>query len=265
MYEYPPILKGTEREQLRELRDYLVRMTRSLRQAQEAAGRMEQAEAHGSAAASAVPGQTASSAASELAELRGRAGQLRSLIIKTAERIDGVRMETERLDAALREDYLALSDFGSYTEQAELRMSATARQVLESYDFQEQIAALGQSLDGLDRYMTSIRGEIRRGLITDPESGEQVLGIAIAENLSFTGQVHEREGLHYYELSPGQTLGLYTAAGWQFWINGARIGWFDSGDGMLHVTRMRVVESICLSDSWRFSSAGGLGIQYIGG
>ena len=37
MYEYPPILHGTEQEQLRALRDYLVRMTRSLQAAETAA------------------------------------------------------------------------------------------------------------------------------------------------------------------------------------------------------------------------------------
>ena len=119
--------------------------------------------------------------------------------------------------------------------------------------------------DRLDSYLTDIHGEIRRGLITDPETGEQVLGIAVAEQLHFTGQTHTRDGLVYYELSPGQTLGLYTATGWQFWINGAKRGWFDSSDSMLHVTHMRAVDSIDLGDSWRLSSAGGLGIRYIGG
>ena len=146
-----------------------------------------------------------------------------------------------------------------------MRMTATAREIVESYDYAQRIDAVGASLDALDSYLTAIRGEIRRGLITDPETGEQVLGIAVAENLRFTGQTHDAEGLTYYELSPGQTLGQYTATGWQFWINGAKRGWFDSADSMLHLTRLRAADSIDLGDSWRLSSAGGLGIKYIGG
>ena len=37
MFEYPPILKGSEQQQLSALRDYLVRMARSLEAAREAA------------------------------------------------------------------------------------------------------------------------------------------------------------------------------------------------------------------------------------
>ena len=279
MYEYPPILKGTEQQQLAALRDYLVRMARSLRSAEEAAE-----EAADRSAALSAAGGTADAAAADTAALAAgssaltaaaetgdaaaallSAGQLRALIQKTADRIETVRQSVDRVDAALREDYLAVSDFGEYTARAALNMTATARQVVEGYDYAQRIDAVGAALDAMDSYLTAIRGEIRRGLITDPETGEQVLGIAVAENLRFTGQTHSADGLTYYELSPGQTLGLYTATGWQFWINGAKRGWFDSADSMLHVTRLRAVDSIDLGGSWRLSSAGGLGIKYLGG
>lgn len=266
MFEYPPILKGSEQQQLSALRDYLVRMARSLEAAREAADEAASAAAAPTSAASAAP-VAASAADAEAARLN--AGELRALITKTARRLDTeldtVQQNVDRVDASLREDYLARSDFGAYTEQAALAMTATARSVVESYDYAQRIDAQAAALDALDSYLTAIRGEIRRGLITDPETGEQVLGIAIAESLRFTGQTHSAGGLTYYELSPGQTLGLYTATGWQFWINGAKRGWFDSADGMLHVTRMRAVDSIDLGDSWQLRSAGGLGIKYTGG
>jgi hypothetical protein len=113
--------------------------------------------------------------------------------------------------------------------------------------------------------MTAIRGEIRRGLITDPESGETAMGIAISEELSFTGVEHTEAGLTYYELTPGQTLGLYTATGWQFWINGSKRGWFDSRDGMLHVANLAVETSLMLGGGWLITASGGFGIRYMGG
>ena len=276
MFEYPPILRGTEKQQLAALRDYLVRMARSLQAAQTAA------ESAGTAALSAADSaalsrlEAGSPAAgdsggdwSDLRQARHAAGQLRALITKTARQMDGrlqaVQQHVERVDSSLREDYLAVSDFGEYTRQAELNMSATAEAVVESYAFSERIDAVGASLDALDSYLTDIHGEIRRGLITDPETGEQVLGIAVAEQLHFTGQTHTRDGLVYYELSPGQTLGLYTATGWQFWINGAKRGWFDSSDSMLHVTNIVSENSFKLSDKWELVNVNGFGIRYVGG
>ena len=272
MYEYPPILKGSERQQLQDLRDYLVRMARSLQEAEQAADRSEQASPSLALSQRPDTAPAPETGPADAQEARRLAGQLRSLILKTAQRMDEslggqihtVRQELERIDASLREDYLAVSDFGAYAMQAELSMSATARQIVEGYAFSERIDAVSSAVDGLDLYMTNIQGEIRRGLITDPETGEQAMGIAISENLHFTGQTQTRDGLVYHELSPGQTLGLYTATGWQFWINGSKRGWFDSADGRLHVTRMRAVDSIDLGGAWQLSSAGGLGIQYIG-
>ena len=71
----------------------------------------------------------------------------------------------------------------------------------------------------------------------------------------------EREGLRYYELSPGSTLGLYTATGWQFWISGSKRGWFDSADGMLHVTNLAADSSLRLGGDWLLTADGGLGIR----
>lgn len=259
MYEIPPILTGSEQQQIAALRDYLVRMARSLQSAENAP----------LAEASAQPGAATSAAAADAADARLTAGQLRSLVLKTAGRLgdslETVRQNVESVDASLREDYLALSDFALYTEQAELRMDATARGVVESYAFDERIEALSAQGEGLDSALNSIRGEIRRGLITDPETGEQAMGIAISEHLRFTGEVRSADGLSYYVLSPGQTLGLYTATGWQFWINGSKRGWFDSADGMLHVSNLRAVGSVIVGAEWQLSAAGGFGIKYIGG
>ena len=248
MLERPPILSGSEREQLALLRDYLVRLAQSLERAE--AGTVASREN-----ASRESGRTETSATRE-------SGELRNLIVKTASRIES---HVERVSEELHEDYLALSDFGSYREQIASRMEATARGVVESYDYEALLAALEGRLDTADAAMTAIRGEIRRGLITDPETGETAMGIAISEELRFTGTEVTENGLVYYELSPGQTLGLYTATGWQFWINGSKRGWFDSVDGMLHVAKLAVENSLSLGAGWLATGLNGFGIRYMGG
>ena len=232
MYEYPPILSGTEQQQLHALRDYLVRMARSLETAEQAAAvSTQESETQRSLAAA----QEKKEAEEKLSALRRNAANLRALIVKTAGEAETLALELGAVRQDMESRYLARSDFGAYMEQVKTSFTATARGVVESYDFASLIEAVNDRADALDLFMTAIRGEIRRGLITDPGTGETVTGIAIAENLQFTGEVHEEDGLQYYELAPGQTLGLYTATGWQFWVNGSKRGWFDSRDGRLHV------------------------------
>lgn len=68
----------------------------------------------------------------------------------------------------------------------------------------------------------------------------------------------------YFSIDTGDCFGLYTATGWQFWHGREKLGWFDSGDGMLHV------ESISIDDhfqmgNWKFVNNGtAFGIKYIG-
>lgn len=255
MHEYPPILSGSEQRQIAELRDYLVRLARELESASEAAA----APAPGPRLS--TPARTAPAPAAPDGAARNDTA-LRSLIVKTADR---VQKNLETLEAALSADYMAKSDFGVYTERLSASMSATAREVVERFGYDAKLEAVNQRFGGVDSHLTALRGQIRRGLITDPETGETAFGIAISENLSFTGAEQTENGLTYYELSPGQTLGLYTATGWQFWINGSKKGWFDSADGMLHAGNLQVEQLLQLGADWVLSTAGGFGLRYLGG
>lgn len=254
MREYPPILTGTALQQIAALRDYLVRQTRNRdSESPESAGsgiRVVQARSGGESG-------TGQAGAKE----RQEAAALRALIIKTA---DVVEQHVDELNQTLHEDYLALSDFGSYQENIDTQIRQTARETVESYGYDDRIDAANAGIGELQSAVTELDGQIRRGLITDPETGETVLGIAISQNLRFTGQTRTEGGLTYWELSPGQTLGLYTSTGWQFWIGGSRRGWFDSSDGMLHVSQILVESRLQLGADWLITTSGGFGIRYIG-
>lgn len=248
MTEMPPILSGSTQQQIAALRDYLVRLSRSIDSVEPAA------------ISAAAPVSRSASPAAQGSRDAGGVNELRALITRTA---TTVRRQVDTLSQSLREDYMAKSDFGEYTEQIDTLFSATARQVVESYDYEARIDAIAAAGAAAERHITSLRGEICRGIIEDPDTGEEALGIAIAENLSFTGETVTENGLEYYRLSPGQTLGIYTSSGWQFWINGAKKGWFDSKDSMLHVGSIAVEEDMRISADWMISSSGGFGIRYL--
>ncbi len=272
MYELPPMLSGTSAQQLAALRAYLVRMANQLNSAESATASIK------AVGTSAVPGisRTGTVAAvsgggtESAAGVRKSAAELRQLILKTA---DGLSGDIEAMGfyadgriEALGERCLARSEFGAFTENIERQITNTARGVVEGYGYTERIESNQADIELLQSYMTDIDGEIRRGLVTDPATGETVTGIAIAQNLQFTGEVSRgSDGMNYYTLSSGQTFGLYTSTGWQFWINGYRRGWYNSVDGMLHIANVAVEDSLLLGGAWRLSADGGLGIRYTGG
>lgn len=259
MYEYPPILTGSTQQQLGALRDYLVRMARSLEAAEQAQAAPKRTTATGSDAEA----REKKEQEDKLAAIRRNAANLRALIVKTAEQAETIAIDLGATRQEMESYYLAKSDFGEYMEQAKADFTTTARGVVESYDFTSLIEAVSGRTEELDTYLTSIQGEIRRGIVTDPGTGETAFGIAISENLQFTGAVHEQDGLQYYELAPGQTLGLYTSTGWQFWVNGSKRGWFDSGDGSLHVISEVVEDRMQIGAGWVITTAGGWGIRRV--
>ena len=256
IYDLPPVLSGSPQEQLQDLRDYLVRLAK--RDQTETPQIVSGTVVQSASGASENQGLTAK----QKTEVQNRFNTLRALIIKTA---NVVQQNIDLVSAELHMDYLALSDFGSYQENVQLQIEATAKQIVESYEYDAQLNAINTELGSMTSDVQSIRGEIRRGFISDPETGETAFGVAIAESLSFTGQTVERDGITYYTLSSGQTLGLYTATGWQFWINGSKRGWFDSRDSQLHVSELNAERGIQLGADWVMSAVGGFGLRYTGG
>lgn len=253
MYELPPILQGSEREQLSVLRDYLVRLAQNLDE--------NIARSIDNDLTTTVTRVVEAKTGGAVEQARSNAQKLRSLIVKTANEI---HHDIDVITQTLQEEYLAISDFGTYQKTISAEIEQTASGIVESYNFAEAIQALDDEMAEAATYLTGIRGEIRRGLITDPKSGETAMGIAIAEELSFTGEEVTQDGLVYYELESGQTLGIYTATGWQFWINGSKSGWFDSHDGMLHTAQIAVEQSLTLGNGWVMTASGGFGIRYVG-
>ena len=269
MPELPPILQGEALQQIAQLRDYLVRRERGRENEilQTAAANPETVREAASSAGTTPSNARRYGEGAETDAVR-RAAALRALIVKTADESRAgdlvLTNSIGELSHELRQEYLARSEFGEYRQEIALLIEATARQIVESYGYLEQIratdAALGEMGEAFAEYRAELSGQIRRGFLEDPETHLTVLGIAISQQLQFTGQEMTDGGWTYFELSPGQTLGLYTSTGWQFWVNGRKVGWFDSSDGMLH-TVSQVVEQEIRIGSWSLSADGGLGIR----
>lgn len=270
MYEMPPILRGTEQQQIAALRDYLVRIARN----NSSEVTQEIVPASTSSISSSASSSNNDSQKSEVEKLKDKSDQLRQLIIKTANEVYSVSDSVKELPDSLKETYLALSDFGTYKEAATNEIQRTAKNIIESYELSEEVRlvdavkalnGVSEQIEDLALYQTQMSGQIQRGWIYDPIKDETAFGIAVSSSLSFTGVEHDEDGITYYELEPSQSVGLYTSSGWQFWIDGSKRGWFDSSDGMLHVINIVSENSFKLGSDWEITKNSGFGIKYIGG
>lgn len=169
-------------------------------------------------------------------------------------------------------NYISGTEFAQYKNEASAAMVSTAQGVVESYNYTQQINNLVEANKGIVSQITSIDGEIRRGYIPDPDpnhAGQLIFGIAVSEKLKFESGTQTVDGVTYYQLSDDQTFGFYTSTGWQYWIGGQKVGWFDSNDRMLHVDNMVAETSITIGsesdgNQWNISTANGFGIKFSG-
>lgn len=256
IYSLPPEGRGTPEQQLIEMRDFLVRTVRQLNAANDAAGNGKTVVT--AANRSAVIKSNAETT-DDITIIRRQAAALRDLITKTS---DQVYSYVDRITTELESVYVSRSDFGEYTETVSTTIEQTARETVESYNYDSRIQDAINANAATQTYVENIQGEIRRGFIT--VNGTTYFGIAIGDKLRFTAQTRTEGGETYYELVTGQNLGLYTASGWYFFLDGVPAGWFSSGDGMLHVANINVEETLQMG-VWMFTTSGGFGIRYIGG
>lgn len=200
--------------------------------------------------------------------------------VATGTRVDRLKQEAEETRDALLRDINALQGSidainvtlnGDVTSQTpglgeliiEIRatLEATALRVTEVFDYAEELKTESAS------FQRNIEGQIIRGWVTDPTKDDPVFGIAIAENLNYSATAEDtitKETIDYYKLDSKQSFGLYTATGWQFWLNGKKVGWFDSADGMLHVTSITIEDDLYLGSGWVMTKANGFGLRYLG-
>lgn len=264
--EKPPILSGNNTRDLVQLRDWLFRLS----------GSLDEIATAGSGQAVTVSYDSQGRAVEEKKEdgdmierLRKNAQELKALIVKSAENLTaayqegdaGVISYTDSREEVYNGMYLAKSEFGTFQENVTSMIETTAMGVVESYGYDSLIVGVQDSIDLLQAYYENIDGEIKRGIVLDPDTGSYVTGIAISQNAKFKAAISQAaeaaapdDGYTYYELESGQTFGLYTSTGWQFWIDGYKKGWYNSQDGMLHVANVLVEDVLQIGGTWKMKS-----------
>lgn len=183
---------------------------------------------------------------------------LKALIVNTAQI---VRREMDVITTQLHGEYEAVSEqFGSFRENLESTITATANGILQQYDFETQIKALGGSLES---YQTRTEGYIRQGFIGYEEDGiTPQIGIAIGRNLSSTTVTLE-DGQTLEQLKSDQSCAFYTDRKMSFRIGGEEVAYVS--DRKLYILDAEITGSLTVGD-WLIShGTAGLTLRCIGG
>ena len=165
-FDNPPVLSGKPEEQLVQLKNYLFTVSNKLNDVFMEVSIQEQ-KAEEQRTITAAGGGTA-----EAAEPDNTFLKTKQLIIKTAEI---VRNEMQEIQTTLGANIQAISDqFGTYEQNLEQTITATAQGVLQNFRIEERISGVENSTE---EFLRTTRQYIYSGLL---DANNQIYGIAMA-------------------------------------------------------------------------------------
>ena len=229
---------------------YLFQMAQQLNLALE---QLEQAESGTVRAAGAASGGGAAGG-TKLAAADRQYQKLRSMIVKTA---DQVRHTREELTARLQEEYVAVSDFGSYVASLSAYLEANPEAVTQYYSFFSDLKADVEAVDAAFRhYKVDTEGYIRTGIVSY-DGAVPVYGVAVGQDLV----CREVDGEQVVEQNNFRAV--FTATRLSFWQDATEVAYVSNN--RLYITNITVLGGIAIGD-WSVEAAeSGLAFRWIGG
>jgi hypothetical protein len=237
-FTQPPILRGTERDQLVQIRQYLYQMSRDLNVA--LTSLTADNFATGTEAVKVLSGDLT---ANQQKQIDAGMGTLKSLIIKTA---DNVRAEIDIIEKTLTSDYVAVSDFGTFSENINTQITAMAESIKQTIDYQASF----------EQFRIESTGYIKQGII-GYENAVPIIGIAIGQNIQTSG-TDVVEGKEYDIIDVTSNVSVWTSEKLSFYVNGMESAYVSGG-------AFYVTKTLILGNKWAIAFDNGFSIRWIGG
>ena len=169
---------------------------------------------------------------------------LRALIVKTA---DTIQASYEELSASLSSDYVAASEFGTYTKNALNEITANADGITQNFtSFEELVAGVNNVSTSFETYVKETNAYIKTGYIEQLDA----YGVAIGEERTDRDQ----DGNEIVAFNQFATLTTDELA---FWTNGVKLGYFK-GDALFVNGSIRI-------GAWNIDPSDGFSIKYVEG
>lgn len=244
----PACPTGTLQQQMMQQYSYLFQMAQQLNLALEQLEQTGGSVCPGNASAASAAGGT------RQAETDRQYQKLRTMIIKTA---DQVRRTTEELTARLEEEYVAVSDFGSYVASLSAYLEANPEAVTQYYSFFSDLKTSVEAVDAaFQHYKVDTEGYIRTGIVYY-DGAVPVYGVAVGQDLT----CREVDGEQIVEQNNFRAV--FTATRLSFWQDATEVAYVSNN--RLYITNITVLGGIAIG-AWSVEAAeSGLTFRWIGG
>lgn len=231
----PPQFGGDIQEQLQQVQRYLFQLQRDLNVALDSLN-----EAGGAKVAEGVAVSAAKAEADKTAQ------SLKSLIIKTASTIQS---EMDEWTGLLEGNYVAISDFGTYTENVSNEITARATEIVNTYKYSSETQqTLPEVLDALQNYKVESEQYTKQGLLYFDDNNEPVYGFAVG-NIATRVIVNGVEVVRKEDL-----MATFSSGRIDFWMGGAVVAYY--ANNKMHVTDGRFLSSLQIGN-WMITDNNG--------
>ena len=184
-----------------------------------------------------------------------RMANLRDLIIKSAE---SVQMELD----AMSSTYVARSDFGTYREDIDQRITANSTKIEQQFAFASEIQANTNRVEvDFAAYKTDVEGYIRQGIV-GYDGTIPIIGIAIGQDIRTTGTSVETERGVFDVIDKRSNMSVWTTEKLSFYIGGQEAAYFSNG--RLTVAQI-ATDRITGSGKWDVNFTNGVKFKWMGG
>lgn len=172
-----PNIKGdTPEAQLAQIKSYLYQLTEQLNWALN----LEESSNE-------VVAPKKSEAAAKEEEARNTFNSIKALIIKSADIVDAYG---EKIEKSLSGQYVAQSDFGTFSETTQNNITANSSSIEQIYG---NIQSIEGTMDGLGDAIIAVNANIKTGILYYDDSGAPVYGLEIGQRNVLDGEEYFRK------------------------------------------------------------------------
>ncbi len=171
----PELSGGTEAEQLHRIQNYLYSLAQQLQFAFDTVTREQTENAREAAAAEKKKEQTVNFA------------PIKALILKSAQLTEHFQ---EAVEERLTGLYVAQSQFGTYRQETEQRITANSQGIRQQFTNLQQLES---AVAGLESAVMEVNATIRTGLLAETAEGRSIYGVEIGQQELENGVIRFRK------------------------------------------------------------------------
>ena len=176
--------------------------------------------------------------------------------------LEGVYSYMDERVESLSSTYVARSDFGTYREDINQRITTNSTKIEQQFAFAAEIQANTNRVEvDFAAYKTNVEGYIRQGIV-GYDGTIPIIGIAIGQDIRTTGTSVETERGVFDEIDKRSNMSVWTTEKLALYIGGQEAAYLSNGK--LTVSQI-ATDRITGSGKWEVSFTSGVKYKWIGG